>query len=111
MEKPKSYTSATVGAHGRAPSSDQPPTPAPGGPVRSRNWERDPANKKYSYRTGEDLNELLKKEVAALKEQGFITTVSDMARAWLLAGYEAWCAGDLEVEGTWLNPGTARRTD
>jgi hypothetical protein len=67
---------------------------------RSREWENRPENKVFSYRTGEDLNQMLHDAVAEYERQGYHTTVSDVMRAWALAGREVWLAGDVTISVT-----------
>ncbi len=67
---------------------------------RSREWETRPENKVFSYRTGEDLNQMLHDAVAEYQRQGYHTTVSDVMRAWALAGREAWLAGGVTIPVT-----------
>lgn len=64
---------------------------------RNRDWEK--RNRAFSYRIDPELNEAMNEVVAAYRASGFITTVSDVAEAWLRAGREQWEKGNVSVAG------------
>lgn len=105
MKRPNSYTGAVLS---ETPPRES-PTPGPGGPIRSRRWERRPKNKTFSYRVGSDVDDLLTQAVEDMAEQGWICTKSEMARAWLMAGYELWYEGEVDVEGFVRQAGSSKR--
>lgn len=108
----KTPDSLSYTANATEPPRDRPKTNlgGPGGPVRSRRWERQPRNRGYTYRVGQDVDDLLTRAVADMEEeQDWICTKSDMARAWLLAGQQLWIDGNVPVDGYAKKPGTCRR--
>lgn len=76
---------------------------------RDRPWERLPENKVFSYRIGDDLNAMLIDAVEEHLQDGWQTTMSDVLRAWALAGRAMWQAGEVEVEGRAVRAGSRRR--
>ncbi len=76
---------------------------------KSREWETRPENKPYHYRVGQDVHQLVLNAVAEYEAEGWLTTTSQVARVWLLAGWQAWQRGEVEVEGKPLESGKRRR--
>lgn len=107
MKRPESLSSYTASA--TRPAHEPPANPGPGAPFRSRSWERRAENKSFSYRIGQDVDDLLTQAVDEMAAEGWVCTKSEMARAWLLAGREAWQAGTVEVDGYERRPGRSRR--
>jgi hypothetical protein len=64
---------------------------------RGRGWEQ--SHRAYAYRIDPELNEAMKAAVAEYAETGWITSMSQVAEAWLQAGREAWQRGEVAVNG------------
>lgn len=73
---------------------------------RSRSWESKPENKGFTYRIGQDVHNLVTNAVEQYGRAGHHATTGAVARAWLLAGYQAWMAGQVEVE---VDPSSTRK--
>lgn len=82
---------------GQAAEPEERPPVAPA--RKSRRWDKDPANRLYSYRLGADLDGLLTEAVDQYRRAGWHTTKAEVLRAWALAGFEAWQTGQIEVGG------------
>lgn len=79
--------------------------------LKSRGWENRPENKPFTYRLGQDLDDLVKDAVAEYKAEGWHTSKGEVLRAWALAGRELWLQGEVNVTGREIAPraGTRRR--
>lgn len=79
---------------------------------KSRAWDKLPANRPFSYRSGEELNNLINAAVAEYKAKGWHTTRGKVLKAWALAGRELWLQGQVEVDGRPIGgSGTRRRKE
>lgn len=78
-------------------------------PRRNRAWEQRPENKVFAFRIGDELNGLLLDAVEEYLESGWQTTISDVLKAWALAGRERWMAGEVEVNGKAVRSGRRKR--
>jgi hypothetical protein len=110
MKAPGSLSSYTAEATSHPVPERGPAIPGPGGPQRSRRWEKRQENRAYSYRVGVEVDALLDQAVAEMEAEGWVCTKSQVARAWLLAGFRAWQQGEVEVEGYERRAGSFRRT-
>jgi len=82
--------------------------PAP----KSRAWDRQPENRLFSYRLGQDLDDLVREAVAEYKAEGWHTTRGAVLRAWALAGRELWIDNQIDVPGRPAGEaGTRRRKE
>ena len=86
-----------------APVTGEPETSAVPPRRRSRRWERRPENKQFGYRTGSDLHQYALDAVREYRDAGRHTTISNVIRAWALAGREMWLRGELDVSTRSLN--------
>lgn len=110
MKAPGSLSSYTAAAATAPVPERGPAIPGPGGPQRSRRWEKRQENRAYSYRVGEDVDALLDAAVEEMEAEGWVCTKSQVARAWLQAGCAAWKRGEVEVDGYERRAGSFRRT-